>query len=126
MITRASGAAGLASPIPVPRLEGIPEIMQPAFELGAKLQSEFVCLWCHRAQAWLNLPSRMATCKTPTDFVSVQGDFLNEMQLHYAQYVDGVLRDCLIEQDAFDATDEAAASRKGRSDAGVHGKRNAA
>lgn len=109
MSEAAPAASGLTSPIPVPRLEGIPEIMQPAFEFGARLQSECVSLWCHRAQAWLNLPSCMATCKSPTDVASVQGDFLGEMQHHYAQFVDGVLRDSLIEQDEFVENVEAAA-----------------
>jgi hypothetical protein len=101
MRDRVQRSAGLVSPIPAPRLEGIPQIMQPAFELGAKLQSELICLCCHRTEAWLNFPSRMATCKTLTDVAAVQGAFLGEMQHDYAEFVDCVLRDTLIEQDEF-------------------------
>lgn len=85
--------------IPTPRLQGVPDVFQSFVELGAKLQSELISLWSHRAEAWLNWPFRLIACKTATDVTQAQLAFVDEMRHHYALFADGMLRDALIEQE---------------------------
>ena len=108
MSDRIRRPAGLTFPIPFPRVEGIPEIAQPAFELGARLQSDLISLCCNRAEAWLNLPSRMISIKSPGGVIAAQGDFLQQMQRDYARFVDSVLHDALIEPEEYEETRVAA------------------
>ncbi len=93
------GADPFAIGILTPHFEGIPDAVQPFMEFNAKMQSEFLTLWSHRARAWLDWPERMYSCKTTGDLASAQTEFLSDMQRHYASYCDCVFRDALIEQD---------------------------
>ncbi len=93
------GPAGFVSAILTPHLEGVPEFAIPFEQTAAKLQSEFLTLWSHRAQAWINWPEQMSRCTTMADLAQAQGEFLTAMQKDYATYCDCVFRDTLIEQD---------------------------
>lgn len=90
---------GFSIGILTPHLEGIPQTVQPLFEYGAKLQSEFLTLWSHRAQAWLNWPKQALGCRTTADLVETQGAFLTTMQRHYREYFDAVLQDTPLRRD---------------------------
>lgn len=91
-------AAGLL----VPRFEGIPEAAQPFVKLAAHLQSEFLTLWSHRANAWLEWPQQACKCRTMADLTQAQGEFLTTMRRHYSDYFDAVLKDAMIEPEALE------------------------
>ena len=88
--------------IPTPEIEGVPEAVRPFVEMGMKMQSEFLELCGHRCNAWLDWPEEYCACKSTEDITKVQGDYLAKMQHDYAHFLDGILRDTLIEQDEFE------------------------
>jgi hypothetical protein len=96
------GSLGLQLGIPAPRIEGIPEAIRPFVEIGMKMQSDVIELCGHRARAWLDWPDTCSSCKTVEDLTSAQSDYLTCMQRDYAHFMDGVLRDTMIEQDEYE------------------------
>jgi hypothetical protein len=112
---RTFGGVGLPLGLPTPKLEGVPEAIQPFIEVGMKIQSEILGLCGHRARAWLDWPEKYCACKTMDDLTTAQSDYLTGMQRDYAQLLDGILRDALIEQDEFeeDEQDEGSQSETG-------------
>lgn len=96
------GGLGLPLGIPAPQIEGVPEAVRPFVEIGMKMQSEFLELCGHRARAWLDWPEKYCGCKTVDDLTKAQSDYLTRMQRDYAHFLDGVLRDTMIEQDEFE------------------------
>ena len=97
----ASGKDPFSIGILTPHFENIPDVVQPMVQFGAKLHSEFLTLWSHRAQAWLACPETFTGCKTAQDVAEAQTTFFTAMQRDYASYFDRVLRDTLIEQDEY-------------------------
>ena len=93
----APGVGGWATGILTPRLEGIPDTMQPYMQLTAKLQSDWMTLWGKRSEAWLDWPNTLMTCRTTADVTQAQSAFLETMQKDYAAYLNSVLRDTMIE-----------------------------
>jgi hypothetical protein len=112
---RTFGGVVLPLGLPTPKLEGVPEAIQPFIEVGMKIQSEILGLCGHRARAWLDWPEKYCACKTMDDLTTAQSDYLTGMQRDYAQLLDGILRDALIEQDEFeeDEQDEGSQSETG-------------
>lgn len=100
------GGLSLPLGLPTPQIEGVPEAIWPFIEIGMKLQSEYVELCGHRVRAWLELPENCRTCKTIDDLTAVQSGFLTKMQHDYAHFLDGILRDTMIEQDEFEEEEE--------------------
>lgn len=90
---RRHGNGGDTGGMPAPLFENMPETMKTVFDQSAKLQSELLTLWSHRAQAWLNWPKQMLACKDPTDVVEAEGVFVKTMQRHYREYFDSVMHD---------------------------------
>ena len=88
--------------IPAPKLEGIPEAARPFVEMSMKLQAQILELYGHRCCAWLDWPDKSCTCKTMEDFTKVHSDYLTNMQRDYAQFMDRVLRETLVEQKEFE------------------------
>jgi len=107
------GGRGLYVGIPAPKLEGVPEAVRPFFEMGMKMQSEFLELCGHRCNAWLDWPEKYSSCKTMEDLTSVQIGFLTKMQRDYAHFLDGILRETMIEQDEFVEEEETKAEDQG-------------
>ncbi len=101
------GGRGLYVGIPAPKLEGVPEAVRPFVEMGMKMQSEFLELCGHRCNAWLDWPEKYCSCKTMEDLTSVQIGYLTKMLRDYAHFLDGILRDTLIEQDEFEEEEKA-------------------
>ncbi len=89
-------------PLPAPQLEGIPEAVRPFVEMGMKLNSEFLELCGHRARAWLDWPDDYSSCKTTEDLTEAQNTYFTRMQHDYAHFLDGILRDTMIEQEEFE------------------------
>jgi len=96
------GGKGLYVGIPTPKLEGVPEAVQPLVEMGMKMQSEYLELCGHRCNAWLDWPEQYCTCKTMESLTTFQSSYLTKLQRDYAQFLDSILRDTLIEQDEFE------------------------
>jgi len=101
------GGKDLYVGIPTPKLEGVPEAVQPLVEMGMKMHSEYLELCGLRCNAWLDWPEQFCTCKTMEDLTVFQSSYLSKMQRDYAQFLDRILRDTLIEQDEFEEEDEA-------------------
>ena len=97
--------------IPAPKIDGIPEAVRPFVEIGMKMQSEFLELCDHRCNAWLDWPETCGCCETVEDLTSAQSDYLTRMQCDYAHFLDGVLRDTMIEQDEFEEDAEGEGSQ---------------
>jgi len=93
---RPNGTNGMGNQSPMPFLEDMPGAMQGMFQASAELQSEFLTLWSHRAQAWLNWPKQMMACKDMADLTEAQGKFLTTMQRHYKEYCDCMMKDRLV------------------------------
>lgn len=91
---RSDGGNGTG--IPMPFLDDMPDTARTFFDRSAELQSEFLNLWSHRAQAWLNWPKQVMACKEPGDLTDAQSRFMTTMQRHYRDYFDSVLKDSLI------------------------------
>jgi hypothetical protein len=85
-----------------PQFEGIPEPLQPFVQIGAKLQSEWVALVGRRAEAWLDWPERLCKCSDASEVAKAQTAYLEAMQHDYAAWLDGILRDTMIEQEELD------------------------
>ncbi len=96
------GGLGLPIRIPAPEIEGVPEAFRPFVEISMKMQSEFMELWGHRSRAWLEWPEDYSNCKTMEDLTSAQSDYLARLQHDYAHFMNGILRDTMIEQDEFE------------------------
>lgn len=62
---------------------------EPAFKGFARWQLEAMSLASLRAQAYVELPSRVAQCRTPQDLASAQMQF---WQTAYQQYTDSAQR----------------------------------
>lgn len=92
------GNGGNPTAIPMLFLEEMPDAMRSLLDQSARLQSEFLTLCTHRAQAWLNWPKQMLACKNPSDLLDAEGAFLTTMQRHYREYFDSILHDVQIEQ----------------------------
>jgi hypothetical protein len=96
-----------------PHIEGIPEAVQPFVQIGTKMQSEWLTLVGRRAEAWLDWPERLCKCSTANDVAEAQTAFLETMQHDYAAWLDGILRDTMIEQEELDEeTPEAKAAEE--------------
>lgn len=78
------GAASTASPLASGQ-HAAADMMRGA----TKMQLEMWALSSRRAQAFLELPSRMATCKTPTDLAQEQARFA---RVAYENYTDAAKR----------------------------------
>jgi len=100
------GGYGLAAGILMPEPERLPENVRPFVEIGMKVQSEFLTLCGHRVRAWFDWPEKLCACKTAADLTTAQGDYLATMQHNYAVYLDGVLRDAMVEQDELEEDGE--------------------
>lgn len=87
---------GNGNHIPMPFLDDMPGAMRSIFDTSAEIQSEFLTLWSHRAQAWLNWPKQMMACKDFSDLTEAQGKFLTTMQRHYKEYCDSVIKDTMV------------------------------
>lgn len=79
----------------------------PLEEMAARIQREFLTLWSHRAQAWINWPETACKCSDATELSQAQADFITAMQKDYAEYCDSLLQDALIQQDALDEEPDA-------------------
>lgn len=99
--TRNTTFPSLITGIPAPRLDSIPEAFRPFAEMGMKVQSEFFHLCSCRARAWLDWPGQCISCKNLDDLTKAQRDYLVQMQQDYAQFMDAVLQDTLIEEDDY-------------------------
>ena len=117
-----TGGTGISMPF----LDDMPALTHSFFEKSAELQSEFLTLWSHRAQAWLNWPKQFLTCKDPGDLMEMQNRFLTTMQRHYRDYFDSVLKDSLIRaepvQDDSGRTPPDPKSQQDKDQAPVHRK----
>ena len=100
------GGQSLYVGIPAPKLEGVPEAVRPLIEMGMKMQSEFLELCGHRCNAWLDWQEKFTTYKTMEDLTTAQSGYLAKMQHDYAHFLDGVLRDTLVEQDELEVVEE--------------------
>ena len=96
----------MAAGVPALEPEAFAEAVQPFVEIGMKAQSEFLKLYGRRARAWFDWPGKFCACKTMQDLTAAQGGYLTTMQHDYAVYIDGVLRDAMLEQDELDEEDE--------------------
>ncbi len=90
----------------MPRADILPDAVQPFFELGTKLQSEFMTLMSHRAQACMDWPRQLVACRSATDLARLQIDFLTGLQRDYVDCLDAVMSDALVAQDPPDDMDE--------------------
>jgi hypothetical protein len=73
----------------------VDEMLEPIRTLvhtATSVQSEFLTLWTKRAAAYLDLPRQVSACKSPSDLVDEQIEFLTTMQRNYANYAEAVLR----------------------------------
>ena len=72
------------------------DVLAPAFEpllkSYARWQLELLTLSSRRAQAYLELPSRLAQCRTPQDFA---GEQMHCWQTAYSQYTESAQRGLL-------------------------------
>lgn len=100
------GGQSLYVGIPAPKLEGVPEAVQPYIKMGMKMQSEFLELCGHRCNAWLDWQEKYSDCKTMEDLTTAQSGYLAKMQHDYAHFLDSVLRDSLVEQDELEVVEE--------------------
>lgn len=89
-----NGTNGNGSPLPF--LDDMPETMKSMLNANARLQSDFLTLWSHRAHAWLNWPKQVLSCKDAADLVNAEGTFLTAMHHHYREYFDSVMQDTLM------------------------------
>jgi hypothetical protein len=62
---------------------------EPALKGIARWNLELLGFMARRAQAWLEIPSRLSQCKTPVDLMNEQAKF---WQAASADYVDGSKR----------------------------------
>lgn len=92
----APGVGAWTTGILTPRLE-VPDTMQPYMQLTAKLQSDWMALWGKRAEAWLDWPNTLISCRTTSDVTQAHSAFLETMQQDYSAYLSSVLRDTMIE-----------------------------
>ena len=58
---------------------------EPALKGLGRLNLEAMVLTMRRAQAWLEIPGRIAACKTPQDLASEQLRFWQTASAHYAE-----------------------------------------
>jgi len=63
--------------------------MEPMMKGAARVQLEMITLWSRRAQAYLEIPSRLSMCRTPQDVVNEQMRF---WQMAFTQYAEGTRR----------------------------------
>lgn len=73
----------------------VDEMLEPVRTLvhtATSVQSEFLTLWTKRAAAYLDLPRQVSACRSPSDLVEEQIEFLTTMQRNYADYAEAVLR----------------------------------
>jgi len=80
----------------LPFLNDMPETVHSMLDANARLQSDFLTLWSHRAHAWLNWPKQVLSCKDAADLVNAEGTFLTAMHHHYREYFDSVMHDTLM------------------------------
>jgi hypothetical protein len=102
---RTLGGRAFEISIPTPKLDFVPEAVQPFIEIGMKLQSEFLEMWGHRYRAWLGWQEEFCACKTMDDLTTAQGDYLTRMHRDYTAFLDGVLHDAMVVQDELDEDD---------------------
>jgi len=74
------------------RVDDMLEPIRTVVHTAASVQSEFLTLWTKRAAAYLDLPRQVSACKSPSDLVEEQIEFLTTMQRNYANYAEAVLR----------------------------------
>ena len=73
----------------------VDEMLEPIRTLvhtATDIQSEFLALCTKRTAAYLDLPRQLSACRSPSDLVEEQIDFLTTMQRNYASYAEAVLR----------------------------------
>ena len=61
-------------------------------QTATSVQSEFLTLWTKRTAAYLDLPRQVSACRSPSELVEEQIEFLTTMQRNYANYAEAVLR----------------------------------
>lgn len=70
------------------------EICEPAVKAMAKSSAEMMSLASRRAQAYLELPARLGTCRSPQDVFAEQTRFVHTAWTQYAQCATGVMSAC--------------------------------
>jgi hypothetical protein len=59
-------------------------VVDAVLKANSKAQAETTTLVARRAQAWVELPSRTAQCRSPQDLVQLQTRFWQTLWQHYA------------------------------------------
>ena len=104
------GASAFACGLPTPQLDGLPGSIQSLMRAGMPLQGTWLELCGWRISAWLEWPATVCTCKSMTELTGAQIEYLTTMHRHYADCLDGTLRDPLTAPESFEDT-----SAEGRS-----------
>ncbi|GBE44332.1 hypothetical protein BMS3Bbin10_02423 [bacterium BMS3Bbin10] len=103
---RTPGENAFTCGLPTPRLDGIPDAVLPLVQLGMPLHGAWLGLCGNRVSAWLEWPGRVCTCKSMAELTTAQIEYLETMRQHYADYLDGVLRDTLMAPESFEEESE--------------------
>ncbi|MEC9367829.1 MAG: hypothetical protein VX871_03975 [Pseudomonadota bacterium] len=68
-----------------PGYDQMPEHFKPAAIMATRMEAEMMRLWARRAQAWIELPSKVMACKGPGDMAKLQSEFWTTLGEHYAE-----------------------------------------